>query len=910
MNGTRTAGPARARWAAGAVAILVGAAALTLAEPVPAPAHADFASQCSTPTRTVNTGDPAIRVTAGETVLVASDYTGGVDALPAGGTLCVASGATLSVSYLNNAAGALLVAAGATLALPSVTVNTGFSLQAEGTVTAAGFGMNGNGSVHIAPSGVFTVSGSLSSAAGVFVNEGTFRVNGVLNENSDVSFTNSGTLDVLGSATVNGFFSNTGTANFSAGATVNGSGVVENECIINTTGDITNTGSASSNSGVVIATGTLINNGAWMQSSSGVVGAAGFRDDGIVTGLGRYRFTGPTSVQGSFIGDSADDPIVVQSTAPAGQIFDVQTGTVQNTVRGTVTLPDSSPGCVPDPNPGDAADIEVSKAGPAAVAAGGTVTYTVTATNHGPSAAEDVVIADTLPAGFTLDPASTTATVAGGVLTWQLGTMAPDASVDLTFSGTATAPVGSVLHNVVRGTTSTPDPDPSNNDGSSGESTVDTQVVPAPVPINRPPVAADLVKDTTTGGLAVGRVQATDPDAGQELTYRALTRPAHGTLYFSAGGVFVYRADDDFSGVDTFSYRACDNGSPVLCDTADVIINVRPRAVDDSAETRAGQAVAIPLLDNDTAGATLDAAVVSPPANGNVTLDPATGTAVYTPAPGFTGTDTFQYRICSPTAPSLCDSALVTVTVLPGNDPPVVEPLTQTTTVGQPATDVLQTSDPNAGDTLRHFAGIPPRSGTVRVDQDGTVVYLPRPGFAGRDQYTVIVCDDGDPMLCTTGVVQVEVLPIARPDAATTTEGTPVAIEVTGNDAGSVDPPVVTSAPAHGTVSFTGGVATYVPDAGFTGDDVFEYTICAVGEPDLCATTTVTVTVEAGGSVVPTPTPTPPPADGGGTDSGGSDTGLAGTGSDVLPALVLALLAVLTGVAATLVGRRRPRGTR
>ena len=58
-------------------------------------ARADFASQCGSPDRTVAPTDSTIAVAAGRgRSWSTSDFDGGVDALPAGGTLCVASGAT------------------------------------------------------------------------------------------------------------------------------------------------------------------------------------------------------------------------------------------------------------------------------------------------------------------------------------------------------------------------------------------------------------------------------------------------------------------------------------------------------------------------------------------------------------------------------------------------------------------------------------------------------------------------------------------------------------------------------------------------------------------------------------------------------------------------------------------------
>jgi ELWxxDGT repeat protein len=73
--------------------------------------------------------------------------------------------------------------------------------------------------------------------------------------------------------------------------------------------------------------------------------------------------------------------------------------------------------------------------------------------------------------------------------------------------------------------------------------------------------------------------------------------------------------------------------------------------------------------------------------------------------------------------------------------------------------------------------------------------------------------------------------PIAAADAATTTAGQAVTVNVLGNDTdadGSLDPSrvTITSAPANGTAAVTsaGGI-TYTPNAGFSGSDSFSYSV-------------------------------------------------------------------------------------
>ena len=144
------------------------------------------------------------------------------------------------------------------------------------------------------------------------------------------------------------------------------------------------------NMGLLELTGLLQNNGRLRQDSVGLLTGRDFGNDASVSGFGSYRFTGRTVTQGSFVGDSPSAPIVFTDTSPTGQVFDEQRGTVENVVRGQVTRRSrffTPADCGKPPAP--AADLIVTKTGPATVDAGGTVTYTVTASNAGPGGAAD-----------------------------------------------------------------------------------------------------------------------------------------------------------------------------------------------------------------------------------------------------------------------------------------------------------------------------------------------------------------------------------------------------------------------------------------------------------------------------------------------------------------------------------------
>jgi subtilisin-like proprotein convertase family protein len=89
-----------------------------------------------------------------------------------------------------------------------------------------------------------------------------------------------------------------------------------------------------------------------------------------------------------------------------------------------------------------------------------------------------------------------------------------------------------------------------------------------------------------------------------------------------------------------------------------------PVAADDSATTDQDIPVTVSLLENDTDadGDPLQVSQFTQPLNGTVTVNPD-GVATYTPAAGFTGTDSFTYRVTDGVSES--NQAVVTLQVNP-----------------------------------------------------------------------------------------------------------------------------------------------------------------------------------------------------------------------------------------------------
>jgi Bacterial Ig domain/Domain of unknown function (DUF6531) len=122
-----------------------------------------------------------------------------------------------------------------------------------------------------------------------------------------------------------------------------------------------------------------------------------------------------------------------------------------------------------------------------------------------------------------------------------------------------------------------------------------------------------------------------------------------------------YEAAPGYSGTDSFTYRICDRFN--ACDTATVtvtIANQKPIAIDDSYKVTVGQFIG-PLTrnDSDPDSDTLTLTITSAPLHGWLGTPGGTYTAWYEPQPGYSGSDSFTYRVCDRF--NACAAATVTI---------------------------------------------------------------------------------------------------------------------------------------------------------------------------------------------------------------------------------------------------------
>lgn len=195
------------------------------------------------------------------------------------------------------------------------------------------------------------------------------------------------------------------------------------------------------------------------------------------------------------------------------------------------------------------------------------------------------------------------------------------------------------------------------------------------VAVNDPPVAvADsytMDEDGTLTRDAASGVLANDSDVeGDAKTAEVVANPAHGTLKLNADGSFEYKPTANYSGPDSFTYRAKDaNGQsqPITVTITVNGVNDAPTAGNDTKSvSNDGSTHEVDVLVNDADGpgetqAVTITAVTQGSSGGTVTIGSNASKIQYKPAASFTGSETFTYTITD--QGGLTKTATVTMTV-------------------------------------------------------------------------------------------------------------------------------------------------------------------------------------------------------------------------------------------------------
>lgn len=419
-------------------------------------------------------------------------------------------------------------------------------------------------------------------------------------------------------------------------------------------------------------------------------------------------------------------------------------------------------------------------------------------------------------------------------------------------------------------------------DGLTNSAVVTVTILINPPP-NSPPVARGenyAVTRNSTLTIAAPGVLANDTDAdGNTLTVALVSGAAHGTVSLNVNGGFTYVPVANFTGSDSFTYRAYDGFTNSGIATVFIAVNPPPNSPPVAAHDHYEAVKNTPLViaaaqgvlanDSDVDGQSLTATLFTPAANGSVVLTPG-GSFVYTPASTFIGTDSFTYRAGDGVAFSTAVVTIIVAEPPPVNVPPVAQPdeytMIQNALLEIPAFAGVLVNDTDAnGNSLSASLASGASHGTVLFNSDGSFVYTPQPNFAGVDGFTYVANDGTNFSSATLVIINVNEPPVtnsppvAQPDNYATVKHTPIYVPwvsgVLANDSDADGDSLVAtlvSQAAHGvvTLNFNGGFV-YTPGANFTGTDQFAYEADDGTEPSVVAIVTIVVNEPTQTNAVP-----------------------------------------------------------
>ncbi len=210
----------------------------------------------------------------------------------------------------------------------------------------------------------------------------------------------------------------------------------------------------------------------------------------------------------------------------------------------------------------------------------------------------------------------------------------------------------------------------------------------------------------------------------------------------------------------------------------------------------------------------------------------------YTPNPGYSGADSFQYSATNAAGTSATVTVQLTVTAPTLGFTPTAGTL-PAAPYGQAYTGSIVANGGEAPYSYVVSSGALPDG--ITLDTDGTLHGAPN--ALGRKSFTVKATDkngaSGTANYAIDVTLAVPVVGNGNTTIAANSGGQPVTLDLSGGAADSV---AVTIAPAHGSATASGTSIIYTPTQGYSGTDHFSYTATNLAGVSQPGTITVTVT--------------------------------------------------------------------
>jgi hypothetical protein len=332
--------------------------------------------------------------------------------------------------------------------------------------------------------------------------------------------------------------------------------------------------------------------------------------------------------------------------------------------------------------------------------------------------------------------------------------------------------------------------------------------------------------------------------------------PAHGTVSIT-GTTATYTPASGYSGADSFTFTATGPGGTSSAATVSITVAAPPAPIPaptgGTVQVETSATVDIPVVNNGGPATSIE--ITDQPDHGTVTIIGGGGakggetaaatqwTLRYDPTNGYSGPDSFAYRLIGPGGVSASVTVNVNVTAL-------LVPVGQTFNVSvlqSAQTTINVTTGATNGPITSVAIASPPPQGTATV-VGTSILYTAPANFSGATSFTYTLTSATGTSAPATINVTVNPRPAAVALTATTLQGLPVTVNVAaGASGGPFTGAAVTSVSPSGagtTAIVQSGQAfnlTFTPAPTFTGTATVNFTLTNAFATSTPATLTITV---------------------------------------------------------------------
>jgi hypothetical protein len=317
---------------------------------------------------------------------------------------------------------------------------------------------------------------------------------------------------------------------------------------------------------------------------------------------------------------------------------------------------------------------------------------------------------------------------------------------------------------------------------------VDLNMPICPAPSNHAPVIGSQslsVSENTPVGTVVGSVAASDPDAGQTLTYAITGGNIGGAFAINATTGVLTVANPAVLNYETnptigIAVQVTDSGSPAMSATTGVIVHLNdvnetpvfalngPYSINEN--TAAATPVGLALATDPDAGQTLSYSIIGGNTGGAFTINPSNGliTVANQTALNFETTPsyTLKVQVTDSGSPAISVSTFVPINLVDVNEAPVISNQNFSTAGNSPAGTAVGTvaaSDPDNGQTLSFSITAGNETGSFAINAaTGQITVANQAALASLKSavLTVQATDNGSPKLSASASISITVTPV------------------------------------------------------------------------------------------------------------------------------------------------------